>query len=98
MLFTLFFFCSNSTADWQYGANEFVKQLPDHVIVHCKLCHFVLSITMLFSFTFFFASFSYFYEICSLFYLETDFTVKIANKIMLRCADERIVSSFATLY
>ncbi|AQK41683.1 alpha/beta-Hydrolases superfamily protein [Zea mays] len=25
-----------STADWQYGANEFVKQLPDHVIVHCS--------------------------------------------------------------
>nr|CAB3479956.1 unnamed protein product [Digitaria exilis] len=25
-----------STADWQYGANEFVKQLPDDVIVHCS--------------------------------------------------------------
>ncbi|KAG8086776.1 hypothetical protein GUJ93_ZPchr0010g7631 [Zizania palustris] len=25
-----------STADWQYAANEFVKQLPDDVIVHCS--------------------------------------------------------------
>uniref|UniRef100_A0A0D9X4B3 DUF676 domain-containing protein n=1 Tax=Leersia perrieri TaxID=77586 RepID=A0A0D9X4B3_9ORYZ len=25
-----------SNADWQYGANEFVKQLPDAVIVHCS--------------------------------------------------------------
>ncbi|CAD6246636.1 unnamed protein product [Miscanthus lutarioriparius] len=25
-----------STADWQYTANEFVKQLPDDVIVHCS--------------------------------------------------------------
>jgi hypothetical protein len=35
-LFTLLF-SLNSTADWQYGAKEFVKQLPDDVIVHCKL-------------------------------------------------------------
>lgn len=25
-----------STTDWQYAANEFVKQLPDDVIVHCS--------------------------------------------------------------
>uniref|UniRef100_A0A453RZB9 DUF676 domain-containing protein n=2 Tax=Aegilops tauschii subsp. strangulata TaxID=200361 RepID=A0A453RZB9_AEGTS len=25
-----------STNDWQYAANEFVKQLPDDVIVHCS--------------------------------------------------------------
>ncbi|KAJ3692613.1 hypothetical protein LUZ60_011708 [Juncus effusus] len=25
-----------STADWQYAANEFIKQLPDKVIVHCS--------------------------------------------------------------
>uniref|UniRef100_A0A0E0QE84 DUF676 domain-containing protein n=1 Tax=Oryza rufipogon TaxID=4529 RepID=A0A0E0QE84_ORYRU len=25
-----------SNADWQYAANEFVKQLPDDVIVHCS--------------------------------------------------------------
>jgi len=52
----------------------------------------------LISFTFFFASFSYFYEyaLCLL-SLETDFTVKTENKIMLSCADEEIVSCFPTL-
>lgn len=25
-----------STSDWKYGAEQFVKQLPDKVIVHCK--------------------------------------------------------------
>lgn len=38
-------FSLNSTADWQYGANEFVKQLPDDVIVHCMLCHTVQSVS-----------------------------------------------------
>ncbi|KAG1359273.1 putative lipase C4A8.10 [Cocos nucifera] len=28
-----------STADWQYGAREFVKMLPDRVIVHCSECN-----------------------------------------------------------
>ena len=65
-------FSSNSTADWQYAANEFVKQLPDDVIVHCKLCHFVLSINkFIFLLSFFFTSVSYLYEyaLC-LFYLK----------------------------
>jgi hypothetical protein len=35
-LYSLCAFSLNSTADWQYGANEFVKQLPDDVIVHCS--------------------------------------------------------------
>jgi hypothetical protein len=34
-------FSLTSTTDWQYAANEFVKQLPDDVIVHCKLLDFV---------------------------------------------------------
>jgi hypothetical protein len=34
--FLLFRSISNSQQDWQYAANEFVKQLPDDVIVHCK--------------------------------------------------------------
>lgn len=25
-----------STRDWKYGAEQFVKLLPDKVIVHCK--------------------------------------------------------------
>ena len=71
----LLYLCSfslNSTADWQYAANEFVKQLPDDVIVHCKLCHFVLSINkFIFLLSFFFTSVSYLYEyaLC-LFYLK----------------------------
>ncbi|ONK59129.1 uncharacterized protein A4U43_C08F3290 [Asparagus officinalis] len=28
-----------STADWQYGANQFIKALPDKVIVHCSECN-----------------------------------------------------------
>ncbi|XP_010941069.1 putative lipase C4A8.10 [Elaeis guineensis] len=28
-----------STADWQYGASEFVKMLPDKVMVHCSECN-----------------------------------------------------------
>jgi hypothetical protein len=45
MVNLLSFFSLSSNADWQYAANEFVKQLPDDVIVHCKLLHFILSIT-----------------------------------------------------
>jgi len=56
-LYSLCSFSLNSTADWQYGANEFVKQLPDDVIVHCKLCHFVLSITMFIFLLLFFLQF-----------------------------------------
>lgn len=25
-----------SAADWKFGANQFVKALPDKVVVHCK--------------------------------------------------------------
>ncbi|ONK80433.1 uncharacterized protein A4U43_C01F17670 [Asparagus officinalis] len=28
-----------STADWQYGADQFVKALPDKVIIHCSECN-----------------------------------------------------------
>lgn len=27
-------FCS--VADWEFGANQFVRMLPDKVIIHCK--------------------------------------------------------------
>ena len=62
------------------------------------LCTIHYRIPSLISFTFFFASFSYFYEyaLCLL-SLETDFTVKTANKIMLCCEDEEILSRFPTL-
>jgi hypothetical protein len=36
MVNLLSFFSLSSNADWQYAANEFVKQLPDDVIVHCS--------------------------------------------------------------
>jgi hypothetical protein len=39
-LYVHYFFGLNSTAHWQYGANEFVKQLPDYVIMHYKVVAF----------------------------------------------------------
>lgn len=33
-----------STADWQYGANQFVKSLSDKVIVHCSECNHKLTL------------------------------------------------------
>ena len=63
--------------DWQYAANKFVKQLPDDVIVHCKLCHFVLSINKFIFLLYFF----YFYEYAVFVLLKTYCTMKIANVI-----------------
>lgn len=36
-----------STTDWKYGAEKFVKELPDKVFVHCKVLWKVLMIAPL---------------------------------------------------
>lgn len=32
----VYFCCICSSADWRYAAEQFVKRLPDKIVVHCK--------------------------------------------------------------
>lgn len=32
----VYFWCLCSSADWRYAAEQFVKRLPDKIVVHCK--------------------------------------------------------------
>jgi hypothetical protein len=36
--FDCLFICYCSSADWKFASEQFVKELPDKVFVHCKNC------------------------------------------------------------
>lgn len=44
-LILVFYLCS--TADWRFAADQFVRLLPDKVIVHCKLFFIIVSIVLI---------------------------------------------------